>query len=143
MHNCKKTTMKEGDDARMVFHANGDIHNYNITVGDNGSVKIFADGCVVADEVGPLFSERANLIWDKLVKAKIVDKKHQPIGLSLAEKGMVAGAIADALKMDKIPWNDFGNLWNVSPKTLKSAYQRGLNQPKTCLFWDKLRLIIK
>ena len=77
---------------------------------------------------------------DKLMKASLVDKRWQPVGLTFTEKGTLIEYIADKLGI-RSKWKLFGTLWNVDAETLRTSKTRGLEQEKTWMFRSRLEAL--
>ena len=88
-----------------------------------------------------LKSEKAEELMEDLVDAGILTEDWQPNGLSGSERGLVARAVCDSLKVDEV-WQVFGLLWNEKPETLRSYFNKALEQRKSLLFQEKLKRII-
>jgi len=80
----------------------------------------------------------------KLREAKILDSHNMPVkGLSWAEKGILADAIAEYVGIEE-KWDFFKKQWNVKNKeTLRSGYNKGLKTNKGWKFKNKIGKIIK
>ena len=81
---------------------------------------------------------QAEDLFGKLREAGMVDARMQPIGLSNAEKGILAFELARRLDIQN-QWQVFATLWGTTPGTLRSAYNRAIEQQKTMLFIEKLK----
>ena len=84
---------------------------------------------------------QAEDLLGKLREAGMVDARMQPIGLSNAEKGILAFELARRLDIQN-QWQVFATLWGTTPGTLRSAYNRAIEQQKTMLFIEKLKNIL-
>ena len=84
---------------------------------------------------------QAEDLFGKLREAGMVDARMQPIGLSNAEKGILAFELARRLDIQN-QWQVFATLWGTTPGTLRSAYNRAIDQQKTMLFIEKLKNIL-
>ncbi|WP_455640396.1 hypothetical protein [Parabacteroides sp.] len=93
------------------------------------------------DDIPELSTPSASALMNKLVRAGILDEAFQPVGLSGSEKGVLANLLAVRLDITNL-WQVFGALWNMKPDTLRSAYNKGMNQNKTINFQDKINSII-
>lgn len=94
------------------------------------------------DNIPELSTPEACTLINKLVEAGILDEALQPIGLSGSEKGVLANLLALRLDIKNL-WQAFGALWEMKPDTLRSAYNKGMNQNKTMSFQDKINAIIR
>lgn len=97
---------------------------------------------VTIDNIPELSNPSACILMNKLIKAGIIDEAFQPVGLSGSEKGVLANLLALRLDIKNL-WQVFGALWNMKPDTLRSAYNKGMNQNKTMNFQDKINSIIR
>ena len=77
-------------------------------------------------------------LLDKLHAAGIVNSQWQPIGLTGAEKSVLAADVADRLYIHN-HWAFFGKLWNVDKETLRQANVKGMSQESTGSFLDRLK----
>ena len=84
---------------------------------------------------------QAEDLFGKLREAGMVDARMQPIGLSNAEKGILAFELARRLDIQN-QWQVFATLWGTTPGTLRSAYNRAIEQQKTMLFIEKLKNVL-
>ena len=85
-----------------------------------------------------LQTEQAEDLFEKLREAGMVDERMQPVGLSNAEKGILAFELARRLDIQN-QWQVFANLWGTTPGTLRSAYNKANDQRKTLKFIEKLK----
>ena len=88
-----------------------------------------------------LQTEQAEDLFEKLREAGMVDEQLQPVGLSNADKGILAFELAKRLDIQN-QWQVFATLWGTTPGTLRSAYNRAIDQQKTMLFIEKLKNIL-
>ena len=88
-----------------------------------------------------LQTEQAEDLFEKLREAGMVDERMQPVGLSNADKGILAFELARRLDIQN-QWQVFATLWGTTPGTLRSAYNRAIDQQKTMLFIEKLKNIL-
>ena len=108
------------------------------TDGDKTGDIICNTECDVPEQ---LKSGEAEDLMEDLVDAGILTENWQPKGLSGSERGMVARAVCERLKVEEV-WQVFGLLWNEKPETLRSYFNKALEQKKTLLFQEKLKKII-
>ena len=88
-----------------------------------------------------LKSFEAERLMQKLINTGILNEEWQPLDLSIAEKGFLAGEIASRLKI-KNKWKVFGKLWNGNPETLRQGNNKAAGQTKTGIFIEKLKKIL-
>lgn len=86
----------------------------------------------------PLCTAEAQRVLEHLCSAGIVDSRWQPVGLSNAEKGVLASLLADRLGIGSL-WQTFGDLWRMKPETLRSAYNKGMEQKRTGVFMERVK----
>ena len=79
----------------------------------------------------------AETLLARLVEAGLVDERWQPLSLSNAEKGVLASLLAGRLKVNN-QWQTFGRLWGLKPETLRTAYNKGMDQPRSNAFIQRV-----
>ena len=84
----------------------------------------------------------AQTLLGRLVEADLVDERWQPLSLSNAEKGVLASLLADHLGVDNL-WQTFGRLWGMNFKTLRSAFNKGMDQHRTADFMERVKNALK
>lgn len=84
-----------------------------------------------------LRTPRAEALLARLVDAGLVNASWQPLSLSNAEKGVLASLLADRLGVDNL-WQTFGRLWGMKPENLRSAYNKGMDQPRSNAFIQRV-----
>lgn len=85
-----------------------------------------------------LLTDEACRLRERLSKAGILDEGWQPVALSNAEKGVLASLLADRLGIGNL-WQTFGTLWGMKPETLRTAYNRGMEQKRTGKFLERAK----
>ena len=88
-----------------------------------------------------LQTQPAKNLFDKLQQAGMLDERMQSLGLSNAERGLLAFELAGRLGIQN-QWQVFATLWGTTPGALRSAYNRAIEQRKTMLFIEKLKNIL-
>ena len=88
-----------------------------------------------------LTTETARATMVLLVDAGLLSADWQPVGLSGAERGLVARAVCERLMIEDV-WQVFGLLWNEKPETLRSYFNKALEQKKSLEFQDRLKNIL-
>ena len=88
-----------------------------------------------------LATETARATMVLLVDAGLLSADWQPVGLSGAERGLVARAVCERLRIEEV-WQVFGLLWNEKPETLRSYFNKALEQKKSLEFQDRLKNIL-
>ena len=94
-------------------------------------------------ERGPevLLTDEACALHGRLCEAGLVDEAWQPMGLSNAERGVLAFQLAVRLDIQN-QWQVFSSLWGTTPSSLRSAYNKANEQRKTMSFIEKLNIIL-
>ena len=85
-----------------------------------------------------LNSPDALALLERLRRAGVADEAWRPVGLSSAEKGVLASYIAARLGI-ATPWQTFARLWGMRPDTLRAAYNKGMEQKKTARFLERVK----
>lgn len=67
-----------------------------------------------------------------------MDDGWQPLSLSNAEKGVLASLLADRLEVDNL-WQTFSRLWGMNSETLRSAFNKGMDQQRTNDFMERVK----
>ena len=88
-----------------------------------------------------LLTDEARELHARLVEAGMVDEQWQPVGLTNAERGVLAFQLAVRLDIQN-QWQVFAPLWSTTPGTLRSAYNKANEQRKTMSFVEKLNIIL-
>ena len=88
-----------------------------------------------------LKAEEAKEVMEDLVNEGLLDEDWQPLGLSGSERGLIAKAVCDYLKINEV-WQVFGQLWNEKPETLRGYFNKALEQKKSLEFQDRLKKIL-
>ena len=122
-----------------------DVHDnkvVNLSIDKVGEVHV-GDGQGTSDCVIPdvLNSKEAEEIMENLVDAGLLDEEWQAANLSGTEQALVAKAISAELDIKDV-WQVFGSLWNVKPETLRTYFNRALEQKKSLKFQEKLKNIL-
>lgn len=88
-----------------------------------------------------LRGERADAMMLRLAAGGLLDAAWQPNGLSGAERGLLAKAVADRLDISDV-WQVFGSLWGDKPETLRRYFNNALDQRKSLEYQEKLKKIL-
>ena len=88
-----------------------------------------------------LKTEEAEELMDKLVDAGMLTEEWQANGLSCSERALLAKNVCDKLKINDV-WQVFGMLWNERPETLRSYFNKALDQKKSLKYQDKLKNVL-
>ncbi len=89
-----------------------------------------------------LDTPEARALLERLAQAGVVDDAWQPIGLSIARRGVLASLLAQELGV-KTPWQTFGALWGVKPETLRAKYNEGMNQDRMGEFISQITNLLR
>ena len=84
-----------------------------------------------------LKSQRAEELMDCLMDACMLDEDWQPKGLSGTQRALVARTLGNKLGISDV-WQVFGRLWNMKPETLRSLFNKALDQKKSLAFQGRL-----
>lgn len=84
----------------------------------------------------------ASHVLEQLVAAGLTDARWQPIGLSYAEKGVLAAYLAHRLGI-QTQWQTFAALWGMKPETLRTAFNKALDKTKSLAFQDRLKALLR
>ena len=84
-----------------------------------------------------LKSQRAEGLMDSLIDARMLDEDWQPKGLSGTQRALVARAVSNKLGIYDV-WKVFGRLWNMKPETLRSLFNKALDQKQSLVFQGRL-----
>lgn len=101
-----------------------------------------ADLKLPARRAEPLDTPEAEALLDKLSAAGIVDECWQPVGLTGEQKGLLASEVAGLLHIRAL-WQFFGLLWDESPNTLRSYFNKGMGSAAGGRFLDRLKDALK
>lgn len=82
----------------------------------------------------------AEQLMRKLVNSGLLDVNWQPVNLSIAERGYLADEISRRLQI-KSKWKVLGRLWNENSETLRQGKNKAVEQTKTGIFIEKLKII--
>ena len=85
-----------------------------------------------------LRTAQALALHEKLMDEGLLDEDWQPVGLSNAQRGLVASYLSDKLGIAN-QWKVFAALWNMKTENLRSAYNKALEQNKSLTFQDRLK----
>lgn len=77
-----------------------------------------------------LSTDEARDLLDRLTSAGLLTAHWQPLHLSAAEKGVLASLVAARLDIGH-QWQTFGRLWGMKPETLRTAFNKGMEQRRT------------
>ena len=142
----QRTTGGISFNGSVTFHAPMfDIHdNTNVYIAMPEAAEQPAAGNEAAADCLPeeLRTPLAETLLSRLVEAKLVDDGWQPLSLSNPEKGVLASLLADRLEMGN-HWKFFGRLWGMNPETLRTAFNKGMDQHRTADFMERVKNALK
>ena len=81
-------------------------------------------------------------VMERMVSAGVLNEDWQPQGLSNAEKGVLASCLATRLDIAHV-WQTFSALWGMKPETLRTAFNKGMEQRKTAAFLERVKKVMK
>lgn len=87
-----------------------------------------------------LQTEEFEEMMEDLVDEGILTADWQPNGLTGTERALVAKTISDKLEINEV-WKLFGAIWKEKPETLRSYFNKALDQKKSLKFQDRLKNI--
>lgn len=88
-----------------------------------------------------LQGDYAEQLKSNLMDAGMIDDDWQPCDLSNTEAALLARFISEKLHMNDV-WKVFGLLWNMNPETLRSSFNKALEQKKSLVFQEKLKQLL-
>ena len=105
---------------------------------DEGKDLLLDDDRIVPEK---LKTEEAEEMMEDLVDAGILCENWQPNHLSGTERALVAKAVCDRLGINEV-WQVFSQLWGEKPETIRSYYNKAMEQKKSLGYQDKLKNIL-
>lgn len=128
----------EADGERNVSREHDVDREHN--VGREHDVVPAQEAALLADDPlpEPLRTAEAQEVLKSLCSGNFLDVYWQPVGLSNTKKGVLASLLADRLHIGNL-WQTFGNLWHIKPETLRSAYNKGMDQKGTGAFMERVK----
>ena len=127
------------DTVNFTMDGDGTFHFGQVEKMESGRWKMENDKCHEVPE--RLKAEEAKEVMEDLVNEGLLDEDWQPLGLSGSERGVIAKAVCDYLKINEV-WQVFGQLWNEKPETLRGYFNKALEQKKSLEFQDRLKKIL-
>ena len=122
--------------------ANVEEGGIGIQINNGNSAKASSTPEVAGGVVSErLKTEEAEELMDKLVDAGMLTEEWQANGLSCSERALLAKNVCDKLKINDV-WQVFGMLWNERPETLRSYFNKALDQKKSLKYQDKLKNVL-
>ena len=127
------------DTVNFTMDGDGTFHFGQVEKMESGRWKKENDECHELPE--RLKAEEAKEMMKDLVNEGLLDEDWQPLGLSGSERGLIAKAVCDNLKINEV-WQVFGQLWHEKPETLRGYFNKALEQKKSLEFQDRLKKIL-
>lgn len=137
----------EADEERNVSREHDVDRENGVSRGHNVSRKQDVvpeqEAALLADDPlpEPLRTAEAQEVLKSLCSGNFLDVYWQPVGLSNTKKGVLASLLADRLHIGNL-WQTFGNLWHIKPETLRSAYNKGMDQKGTGAFMERVKRVL-
>ena len=89
-----------------------------------------------------LTTPAAHDLLQRLVRAGLLDEAWQPVGLSIARRGVLASLLAQRLGIAQT-WKTFGELWGMKGETLRKGAENGMEQKHTQDFLSRVKEAMK
>lgn len=89
-----------------------------------------------------LTTPAAHDLLQRLVRAGLLDEAWQPVGLSIARRGVLASLLAQRLGIAQT-WKTFGELWGMKGETLRRKYNDGMEQKQMGEFIKNVKQTIE
>ena len=87
-------------------------------------------------------SEEGSRVMAGMVRCHFLNDDFQPQGLSGTEMAVVAAELSKRLNIVN-QWKTFGLLWHVNSETLRRAFYKAQDQPKTLGFYDRIKAAMR
>ena len=106
-----------------------------------GEADILHSSCPKGSSFPSLSTPLALEVMERMVSAGVLNEDWQPQGLSNAEKGVLASCLATRLDIAHV-WQTFSALWGMKPETLRTAFNKGMEQRKTAAFLERVKKVM-
>ena len=126
---------------RQMMHLLTLVSMYEWCKADTGTGEGMGSLTGSATGIPSLDTAQARTFFDALQTEGLLDKRLQPVRLSVAERGMLVGILARRLKLT-YPWRDFGKLWNMNSETLRKGCFKAHDQKQSLDFHDRLKKLL-
>ena len=126
---------------RQMMHLLTLVSMYEWCKADTGTGEGMGSLTGSATGIPSLDTAQARTFFDALQTEGLLDKRLQPVRLSVAERGMLVGILARRLKLT-YPWRDFGKLWNMNSETLRKGCFKAQDQKQSLDFHDRLKKLL-
>lgn len=127
----------------MVFQncnmSNATIQTINTPTTETAAAPAAPEDAPLPDE---LDTPEAHDLLQRLMQAGMLNERWQPVDLTLSQKGVLARALAERLKIEH-QWQCFGTLWSMKPDTLRKADYNAQDRKNTLQFQDALKEAFK
>jgi len=140
----ERRIVMDKDRGTTIMHFNAPIMHYydhptNVYVGKGEYVEAEEVKGIEIPEL--LKTDEAKDVLGNFIYNRLLTEELQPIDLSGTEQALLAKYICDRLKIIEV-WQVFGNLWNIKPETLRTYFNRALEQRKSLKFQEKIKEMI-
>ena len=88
-----------------------------------------------------LRTAQADVLHEKFMDDGLLNEDWQPVALSNAQRGLLAYYLSDKLGIAN-HWKVFAALWGMKAESLRSAYNKALEQNKSLAFQDRLKKVV-
>lgn len=106
-----------------------------------GDLSASAMGITADTLPAELRTSLADSLHERLMDNGLMDEDWQPVGLSNAQRGLLASYLSDKLGIAN-QWKVFSTLWGMKTESLRSAYNKALEQSKSLTFQDRLKKVV-
>lgn len=125
-----------------MFDIHDNTHVY-INAGEERKQKQEPSCCrSEIERIPELSTPEARRLLDRLAAEGLLDADYQPVGLSIAERGVLASLVATRLEVVNL-WQVFSSLWGMKAETLRSGNSKAQEQTKTARFMDRIQQILR
>lgn len=108
------------------------------TIGMLSMEWIEQQSCGRQDVPERLMTAEARKLMEKLMNDDLLTKDWQPKNLSGTERALLARTVSEHLNINDV-WQVFGQLWDEKPETLRSYFNKALNQKKSLEFQERVK----
>ena len=121
------------------YENHGTINNYGSQHMMRNDAQEGAENSILPALPEVLGTEKAMVLWEKVLRAGYVDENYQPL-ISRTQSALLADAIAERLGIhDK--WKVFETLWNR--KNMYRDYYKALNLLQSLTFQDEIKRMLR
>ena len=132
---------------KYVYKNNDNVENEELKMKNEefssfgGEADILHSSCPKDSSFPSLSTPLALEVMERMVSAGVLNEDWQPQGLSNAEKGVLASCLATRLDIAHV-WQTFSALWGMKPETLRTAFNKGMEQRKTAAFLERVKKVM-